>query len=150
MSAIFKILFRLQGNGQTAVIGSSKEDPSGIFDGGSVYIFSQDDDPCNDECNTSTGLCRVADGTSCADGDVCNGDEQCQAGVCTAGSLVSPCCGNGNCESEEDWLSCREDCSIFDCTVAGCLFFQEAKINSTDVSLLDYFGATVSISVSRK
>ena len=118
MSAIFKILFRLQGNGQTAVIGSSKEDPSGIFDGGSVYIFSQDDDPCNDECNTSTGFCRVADGTSCADGDVCNGDEQCQAGVCTAGSLVSPCCGDVNCGGGDPSVRIRSVCDVEQCSDA--------------------------------
>ena len=34
------------------------------------------------------------DGTSCADGTVCNGAETCQAGACTAG--IAPNCADGN------------------------------------------------------
>jgi hypothetical protein len=48
-------------------------------------------------CNlqTTLGLCRtVPDGTHCADGNLCNGDETCQAGQCVPGS--PPVCDDFN------------------------------------------------------
>jgi hypothetical protein len=53
-------------------------------------------DRCHKEgiCEPSTGVCTpppVSDGTPCPDGDPCNGEETCQAGVCTAGEPVASC-----------------------------------------------------------
>jgi len=45
-------------------------------------------------CDPTTGSCGlvpVADGTPCSDGNACNGQETCQAGVCTPGT--PPACG---------------------------------------------------------
>ncbi len=50
-----------------------------------------------DSCDVPTGHCSsqaVADGTSCADANVCNGAETCAAGVCTAGTPLN--CDDGN------------------------------------------------------
>ena len=49
-----------------------------------------------DTCNPSTGCAHtpVANGTSCSDGDLCNGAETCQAGVCTPGVPLD--CNDGN------------------------------------------------------
>jgi hypothetical protein len=43
-------------------------------------------------CDPSTGSCgmmALPDGTSCSDGNACNGEETCQAGVCTPGAAPS-------------------------------------------------------------
>jgi hypothetical protein len=48
-------------------------------------------------CDPSTGSCglmALPDGTSCSDGNSCNGDETCQAGVCTPGT--APTCGSSD------------------------------------------------------
>ncbi len=59
--------------------------------------------PAPDACHTagmcdpktgSCGLVPVADGTPCSDGNACNGEETCQAGVCTPGT--PPTCGQSN------------------------------------------------------
>jgi cysteine-rich repeat protein len=53
-----------------------------------------------DDGNTSGGDCctatcqAVADGTTCADSDLCNGGETCQAGACTTGAPLA--CNDGN------------------------------------------------------
>jgi hypothetical protein len=48
-------------------------------------------------CNRETSLCDTCtgkpNGTSCSDGDVCNGAETCQSGACTAGT--PPALGGG-------------------------------------------------------
>lgn len=59
-------------------------------------------------CSSSGGVCAGApDGTDCGDGDACNGQEQCQAGVCLHGAAAADgtaCTGADNCH--EAW-SCR-------------------------------------------
>ena len=48
-------------------------------------------DPClASECNPATGLCDMpeADGTPCADDDLCDGQETCGAGLCLPGTPV--------------------------------------------------------------
>jgi cysteine-rich repeat protein len=62
-------------------------------------------EPDTTECRASTGVCDLAencsgsgascpadgfqpDGSVCLDADVCNGDEECQTGICTAGPLL--------------------------------------------------------------
>ena len=61
-------------------------------------VTCNDGNPCTaDACDPSTGQCvsaPVADGTSCSDGNVCNGLETCVAGGCTAGTPLS--CDDGN------------------------------------------------------
>jgi cysteine-rich repeat protein len=74
-------------------------------------------EPPSVECRAAVDICDVAeyctgsgpdcpadvllDGTSCADSDVCNGDEMCVVGVCTAGTPLT--CDDGD-----------------DCTADGC------------------------------
>lgn len=52
-----------------------------------------DGNPCTaDACDPATGAVThtaVTDGTSCDDGDFCNGVSTCQSGTCTAGTPVS-------------------------------------------------------------
>ena len=55
---------------------------------------------CEGGCQTcaaagSVGTCTpLAEGSSCGDGDACNGEEVCQAGTCAAGAPLS--CDDGN------------------------------------------------------
>lgn len=71
-----------------------------------------DGDPCTtDGCDASLGCTFEAapDGTSCTDGDACNGAETCQAGTCTAGS--PPDCNDpnpcrvGSCDPQQGCIS---------------------------------------------
>ncbi|MBN2194547.1 MAG: hypothetical protein JW751_17145, partial [Polyangiaceae bacterium] len=53
-----------------------------------VALVVDDGNPCTaDACDPATGVANVplADGTACADADVCNGGETCSAGTCTPG-----------------------------------------------------------------
>lgn len=63
-------------------------------------------------CNTSTGICsnpNKPDGTSCVDGTVCNGNETCQLGTCTAGTALT--CNDG------------DSCTTDSCNAqTGCVF----------------------------
>jgi len=80
-------------------IGSDCEVPGDCRSG-----FCQDgvccDGPCDGPCQACTtpgalGECtRLADGTGCPDGLICNGDETCQAGVCVTGD--PPACEDGD------------------------------------------------------
>ncbi len=48
-------------------------------------------------CDPNTGACgmmALPDGTSCSDGNACNGEETCQAGVCTPGP--APACDSSS------------------------------------------------------
>jgi len=56
-----------------------------------------DNNPCTtDTCDAVFGCQHApsANGISCSDGNVCNGSETCQAGVCTAGTPLN--CNDGN------------------------------------------------------
>lgn len=60
-------------------------------------ISCDDGNPCTvDTCDAQLGCqhTAVTDGTSCPDANLCNGDETCQAGVCTPGT--PPVCDDGN------------------------------------------------------
>jgi hypothetical protein len=60
------------------------------------------------------------DGTLCVDGTVCNGEEQCQSGTCTAGAPLE--CDDGNvCTAE----SCDE--------ITGCASVEIPNCNPVDV-----------------
>src|SRR5439155_1595039 len=70
-----------------------------------------DDNPCtSDVCNPLSG-CQHAvlpDGSSCSDGNACNGAEICHAGICTRGT--APDCEDGN------------PCTVDTCSAAaGCI-----------------------------
>jgi hypothetical protein len=71
-----------------------------------------DGNPCtSDACDPATGACPFApepDGTSCADIDLCNGGETCQAGTCVPGS--PPSCDDGNACTRD---SCLGECKNF-------------------------------------
>ena len=83
------------------------------------------DDPCLvSQCNINTGACDlpVDDDTSCADDDLCDGDEVCLAGVCNdvdpvdCSGVTAPClqpeCNamTGACDlAVEDGTSCADD-----------------------------------------
>ena len=62
-----------------------------------------DGNPCTtDTCSSGNHTCAIsplADRTSCSDGDVCNGMETCQAGVCMPGTPLNcddpPACTDG-------------------------------------------------------
>ncbi|MFQ5494143.1 MAG: hypothetical protein ACE5EX_02075 [Phycisphaerae bacterium] len=73
-----------------------------------------DGDPCTtDTCNVIAGTCANVtklDGSSCADGLFCNGDETCLAGVCQAGT--SPC-PTGPCDQCDELTDTCRHC-IFD------------------------------------
>jgi hypothetical protein len=66
-------------------------------------------DSCHEAgvCDAATGECvyvPVTDGTACGDGDKCNGDETCQAGLCAGGAPLTcdganPCV-TGACEPD--------------------------------------------------
>jgi cysteine-rich repeat protein len=82
-------------------------DDGNVLDGdccSSVCFYELNGSPCPDDGNVCTndwcdgaGMCLhqdKPDGTSCVDGDLCNGDEACQAGVCAAGTPLD--CDDGN------------------------------------------------------
>jgi hypothetical protein len=58
---------------------------------------TDDGNPCTvDTCDPIAGVVHapVANGTSCADADLCNGSETCQAGACTPGTPLTTDDGN--------------------------------------------------------
>jgi hypothetical protein len=58
-----------------------------------------DGNPCTDDvCDRGVCLNTLRlDGSSCADGSPCNGDETCQSGTCTAGTVVGTCLDGDGC-----------------------------------------------------
>ncbi len=63
-------------------------------------ILFDDKNPCtNDACQNGHELhTKVPNGTSCSDGNACNGNETCQSGSCTAGNpLLCPNKGSSEC-----------------------------------------------------
>ena len=90
-----------------------------------------DDNPCStDACDPLNGCVHapLADGTSCADEDLCNGQETCQAGMCSAGEALD--CDDGNpCTTDgcDALAGCNHrplpdgsDCSQGLCAQASC------------------------------
>lgn len=62
-----------------------------------VPVNCDDGNPCTlDSCDAQIGCQHtpVSNGTPCPDGSLCNGDETCQAGICTAGT--PPNCDDNN------------------------------------------------------
>jgi hypothetical protein len=61
-------------------------------------------------CNPLTGMCttpNATNGTACGDGNACNGNETCQAGVCSAGTPLT--CTDNN-----------DPCKTASCAPAAC------------------------------
>jgi hypothetical protein len=57
----------------------------------------------------------------CATGNPCNSPLSCQSGTCQTSSFTSPVCGNGTCESGEDFTNCFSDCNPLACGGPGRL-----------------------------
>jgi len=77
--------------------GAGSPNPAlGRFASDSTSCNAFDDlNPCTaDACDAATGTIshsNVQDGTSCSDGNMCNGEETCQSGVCTQTSPALAC-----------------------------------------------------------
>ena len=83
-----------------------------------AQISCNDGNACTaDTC--SAGVCAhtpVRDGTACSDGNLCNGMETCQAGVCRAGTPLS--CNDGNpCTTD----ACNPTRGCVHTAIAGCV-----------------------------
>ena len=75
-------------------------------------LVCNDGNPCTtDTCNQASGCVAtpVANGTSCSDGDACDGVELCQAGACAPGTPLV--CNDG--------LACTSDTCA---PVSGCVY----------------------------
>ncbi len=82
-----------------------------------------DNNPCTtDSCNPSTGciFTPVANGTSCSDGNLCNGAETCLNGTCTAGTPIN--CNDNN------------PCTVDLCTPPTGVCFYPPVTNGTSCS----------------
>ena len=83
-----------------------------------------DDNPCTDDACVDDDCANtvVVNDTPCPDGDVCNGEETCQSGVCTSGTALD--CDDGN--------PCTDDsCDAFN----GCEYSDVANGSSCDDGL---------------
>lgn len=94
--------------------------------------------PCDpaEQCDGARAACPVdaleLDGTPCGDGLGCNGEEQCAAGVCTAGlpmtcddddaCTMDACVEPGTCRATVIEACCAEpaDCEAVACMIASC------------------------------
>jgi uncharacterized repeat protein (TIGR01451 family) len=76
-----------------------------------VAVSCDDQNPCTDDtCNPATGCVHTSnDANSCSDGNLCNGLETCQAGVCVPGQPF--------------FCSCGDACTTSSCDpVHGCVY----------------------------
>lgn len=65
---------------------------------GHEYVCN-DDNPCTDDTCTQSGcVFKINDANSCQDGDICNGQERCESGICIPGTPPEPGC----CVFDED------------------------------------------------
>ncbi len=78
--------------GETCMAGGACDPGSG------VALVCNDGNVCHVQiCDEAADVCtfaNVADGVACADATVCNGEETCRAGTCTAGTPLT--CSDGN------------------------------------------------------
>ena len=119
-------------------VGTTAGTCSGGTCKGSMTTTVDDKNPCTvDTCDASGAVSHtpVANGTSCSDGDPCNGTEVCQAGACKAGTPVTckasdSCHVAGKCDSTtgactnpaaKDGASCDDGnaCTTGDACQAG-------------------------------
>lgn len=83
-----------------------------------VSLDCEDANPCTDDaCDAMTGCVHVPnDGNSCEDGNVCNGQESCSAGVCISGvpldcNDTNPCT-NDTCDPAAGCMHPADDTNI--------------------------------------
>jgi hypothetical protein len=71
---------------------------AGVCAAGSPLVCDDNNFCTTDLCNPSTGCfhTNVTNGASCSDGNICNGIEACQAGVCVPGTALN-CTGTNPC-----------------------------------------------------
>ena len=75
-------------------------------------VDCDDNNACTvDSCIASTGLCHRTD-KICNDANVCTANDYCDVDVgCVFTPVAPPCCGNAQCESNENAGTCPQDCS---------------------------------------
>lgn len=92
-------------------------------------------------CNAINGACVYtprANGTSCEDGDLCNGGETCQQGQCTSGQV--PSCDDGNtcttdsCDSQLGCVHADAQCDRVISDLAPGMWLRAEDIVATDGS----------------
>jgi hypothetical protein len=90
---------------------------SGSCASGSALSCDDGNECTDDTCDAALGCqsTAVADGTSCADSDICNGDEVCTAGSCGAAGVASA----GTACSDGDACNGDETCDGSGSCVAG-------------------------------
>lgn len=91
----------------TAVAASGAESAfSNEVAGCTTVAECGDGNPCTvDSCNGFCTYAPMADGASCSDGDVCDGDETCRGGICQPGTPLA--CNDG------------DECTLDGCTANG-------------------------------
>jgi len=110
---------------------------SGTCTAGTALVCLDVDFCTTGSCDAVNGCVNTpaANGTACADGDQCNGDETCQSGTCTAGTALDCddslfCNGTETCDAAtgcltgtapEDGAVCSEDPEGI-CIDLGCVF----------------------------
>ena len=91
-----------------------------------------DEDVCNGDetcqSRTCTGGTPLADGTPCDDSDLCNGDEACQSGTCTAGTPLP----DGTSCADSDLCNGDETCQSGTCTAGTRLNCNNSNVCTTD------------------
>ena len=107
--------------------GCSTETCTGGLCSGPPVACASDGNPCtSDACDPADGSCPYAtqpDGTSCADNEICNGEETCVAGACTPGT--PPTCDDGN--------PCTRDLCLGECKNYG-----ETTFELVDTQIKDF------------
>ena len=81
-----------------------------------------------ESCDPQAGCRRtpVPNGTSCADANVCNGEETCQSGVCTAGT--PPICSGSSIDACDSITGCTQDVMIAAHKLALRMSFSTARL----------------------
>ena len=91
-----------------------------IVDGQTVVVCVQPADPClMAECQPTSGGCMESaspEGTPCDDGDICNGSDQCLAGVCVSGTQSLCACPADMVSVNDDYCLDRYEASRADAT----------------------------------
>ncbi|MCH9034472.1 MAG: hypothetical protein IID42_08210, partial [Planctomycetes bacterium] len=122
---------------------------------GGSSLNCDDSNVCTtDTCDATLGCqnAAVTDGTACADGDLCNGDETCQLGVCTSGTALncddSNVCTTDTCDAtlgcqntavvdgtacaDGDLCNGDETCQAGTCTAGTALNCDDSNVCTTD------------------
>ena len=91
-----------------------------IVDEQTVVVCEQPADPCfMTECQPASGFCvdsASPEGTPCDDGDICNGPDQCLAGVCVPGVENLCLCPDDMVSVDDDFCLDRYEASRPDAT----------------------------------